>query len=254
MVYRMLAMCCLVLLVPAVVLGQTTTTARTPEQLTKDVLDLQWKLATAMENVTKLADQVRIIKETGAANSAAIDRLTTLINDELHKQQVILDAITQKDSAGNDVLRLSANMERSEEFRDDMRKAVNQSLDTQGEFSIHNRMTTPQRLLVNRTEYTLNPDEILTLKVPVGTVTARLPGQPLTNWTVGAPTYSQKIEIVPDTTTKTTAYRPIQADSIVPQYALSPLPAPPEAAQYVSPLPPPPIYVGPTVIYRVLPY
>jgi hypothetical protein len=253
MVYRMLAMCCLVLLAPAVVLGQTTT-ARTPEQLTKDVQDLQQKLATAIENVTKLAEQVRMNKETGEANAAAIDRLTTLINDELHKQQVILDAITQKDSAGNDVLRLSANMERSEEFRDDMRKAVNQSLDTQGEFSIHNRMTTPQRLLVNRTEYTLNPDEILTLKVPVGTVTARLPNQSLTNWTVGAPTYSQKIEIVPDTNTTTTAYRPIQADSIVPQYALLPLPAPPAAAQYVSPLPPPPIYVGPTVVYRVAPY
>ena len=149
-------------------------------------------------------------------------------------------------------LRLSANMEKSEEFRDDVRKAVHQSLETHGEFSIHNRMANYQRIVVNQKEYGLNADEILTLKVPVGTVTAQLPGQALTNWTVGAPNYSQKIEIVPEAyATTTTAYRPVPSNSARPWYTLSPLPREP---CYLAPLPRSPIYAGPGVEYYVLPY
>ena len=53
MVYRIIATCCLALLVPAAVLAQSP--VKTPEQLTKDVQDLQQKLTTTAENLTKLA-------------------------------------------------------------------------------------------------------------------------------------------------------------------------------------------------------
>ena len=267
MVYRIIALCGLGLLVPAAVLAQST--AKTPEQLTKDVQDLQQQLATATSNLTKLAEQVAKNTAATTQNAQGIERLTTVLNEELRKQQdilnrideltqqqqdqlarqqAILDAITQKDSAGNDMLRLSANMEQSEEFRDDVRKAVHQSLETHGDFSIHNRMGNYQRIMVNQKEYGLNADEILTLKVPVGTVTARLPGQPLTNWTVGAPDYSQKVEIVPDArAATTTVYRPVSGDTVTPWYSLSPLPS---ETIYLTPLPRP-IYVGPVVEYRV---
>ena len=142
-------------------------------------------------------------------------------------------------------------MEQSEEFREDVRKAVHQSLETHGDFSVHNRMGSFQRVVVNQKEYGLKPDEILTLKVPVGSVTVQLPGQPLTNWTVGAPNYSQKVEIVPDANaTTTTAYRPISGDVTLPWYALSPLP---RTTVYLPPLPGP-IYTGPAVEYYRLPY
>ncbi len=65
MVYRMIGACCLALLVPGMVRAQTA--AKTPEQLTKDVQDLQQKLTTASANLTKLAEQV-------AKNTEAITR------------------------------------------------------------------------------------------------------------------------------------------------------------------------------------
>jgi ABC-type transporter Mla subunit MlaD len=202
------------------------TAAKTPEQLTKDVQDLQQNLTAATANLTKLATQVAKNTEAITTNSQGIERLTTFLKEELRKQQdilarideltqqqqdqlarqqAILDTIAQKDSTGRDMLRLSANMEQSEEFRDDVRKAVQQALDTHGDLTIHNRMENRQQIVVNQKEYGLGADEILTLKVPTGTVTAQLPGQPVTDWTVGAPNYSQKIEIVPEkipTTTK----------------------------------------------------
>jgi hypothetical protein len=267
MVYRIIATCCLALLVPAAALAQSP--VKTPEQLTKDVQDLQQKLTTATENLTKLAQQVASNTEAATQNAQGVERITTVLNEELRKQQdilnsideltrqqqeqlarqqAILDAITQKDSAGNDMLRLSANMEQSEEFRDDVRKAVLQSLETHGEISIHNRMANHQRIVVNQKEYGLNADEILMLKVPVGTVTARLPGQALTNWTVGAPNYSQKIEIVPDSAaTTTTVHRPVASDSALPWHTL------PTEPWYLAPLPRS-VYAGPAVEYYVLPY
>jgi hypothetical protein len=279
MVYRIVATCCLVLLLPALALAQNATAppkAKTLEELTKDVQDLQRQLATTNANLTTLTEQVATNVEATTKNTQSIDRITNVIQDDLAKQQdaqqrildninyllaeqkgklddvkAILDAITYKDSKGNDVLRLSAKMAQSEEFRDDVRSAVHQSLETHGDFSIHNRMGTYQRVVVNQREYGLNPDEILTLKVPVGTVTARLPGQSLTTWTVGAPNYSQRIEIVPDGN-PVTVYRPISGEVAVPSYPLSP---PVWDPFYLTPLPPPPppIYVGP-VRHYLLPF
>ena len=127
--------------------------------------ELQQKLKNNSETLQVLAEQVARNTETSTTNAQGIERLTTVINDELKKQQqllenrradpaaagsvgrqqVILDAIAQKDSAGRDILRLSANMEQSEEFREDVRKAVHQALDTHGELTIWNRMETGSR-------------------------------------------------------------------------------------------------------------
>jgi hypothetical protein len=73
-------------------------------------------------------------------------------------------------------------------------------------------MATRQHIVVNQKSYEMAPDEILTVTVPVGTVSAQLPGQALTNWTLSAPTYSQKIEIVPESDpAPTQVARPISA-------------------------------------------
>ncbi len=257
MVYRIVAACgCLALLTSAAALAQDAKTSeakapppkvKTLEELTRDVQGLQQQLAAISANLTNLAKAVGDnVQETGQnqraieQNAENIARITDVIQTELSKQQRILEAISQKDSAGHDVLRLSAIMEQSGEFRGDMRKAVQQSLETHGDFSIHNRMATVQQVVVNQRPYRLNPDEILTLKVPVGTVTAQLPGQALTNWTVSAPSYSQRVEIVPDVNTRT-VYRPVSGDSGVTSYEWLPRPWDPI---YLVPLPSlPPAYV-----------
>jgi hypothetical protein len=225
---RILAACCWIGLIPAVAAAQTP--PRTLEQLTKDVLELQQKLTTTSENLTKLAEQVGKNTEATTLNAQGIERLTSIINTELGKQQdilerideltrqqqtqlarqqEILDAVTQPDAQGNNVLRLSANMENSEEFREDVRQAVHRSLETHGQVTIRNRMESAQTVIVNQREHRLGAGEILTLRLPVGTVTAQLPGQPLTNWTLTAPSYTQKIDIVPETPMSTTVYRPL---------------------------------------------
>ena len=134
------------------------------------------------------------------------------------QQQQVLDAIAQRDSQGNDILQLSATLEKSEEFRADMRKAVNESIQTEGDVVIHNKMPSGQRIKVNQTQYDIPAGETLTLKVPVGTLTAQLPGQRLTNWTISAPQYKQTIDIVPDTEATVTTYRPLYTEPAVPVY------------------------------------
>lgn len=262
MVHRLIGVAGLVFLYAGFV--QAETPAKTAEQLTKDVLELQQKVANTAENVRLMAEQV--VKNTEADTKIAQDlervaaeikaelkkqesiltRLDTLMQqqqEQLSRQQAILDAIVRKDAAGRDVLQLSTTMEQSEEFREDVRKVVHEALQTHGEMTIWNRMSTSQPIVVNQKSYDLGPDEILTVTVPVGTVTAQLPGQALTNWTLSAPTYSQKIEIVPEpeAATPTRVARPIsdpepQADALVP--LPSPVLSLPAATTYVDPASP----------------
>jgi hypothetical protein len=262
MASRILAACCWIWLIPAVAAAQTA--PRTLEQLTKDVLELQQKLTATSENLTKLAEQVGKNTAATTLNAQGIERLTTIINTELGKQQdilerideltrqqqtqlarqqEILDAVTQPDAQGNNVLRLGTNMDNSEEFREDVRQAVHRSLETHGQVTIRNRMESAQTVIVNQREHRLGAGEILTLRLPVGTVTAQLPGQPLTNWTLTAPTYTQKIDIVPEAPLAITVYRPLDEVAVPPATSL-----PTEPAEFV-PLP----YFGTSVTRTALP-
>jgi len=239
MAYRMMATLCVVVLSPALAAAQGTKPQEQPrslEQLARDVQALQAQLKTTNENLTLVTEGLKTTNESVDEIRADIVQLRADVQEQQARQQQILDSIVQ-----------DTNRQRSDEVRQEVRRAVQESLTTHGEFTIHNRMTTRQQIVVNQSEYGLDPDEILTLKVPVGTVTARLPGQPLTNWTVGAPAYRQRVDIVPDANA-TTTYRPLSSGTVVtPWYSLSPV----QGESYLTPLPPPPpIYVAPLTIYR----
>ena len=265
MVHRIIGMCVLILILPVAVMAQTT--PKTLDELAKEVESLQTQLKTANETLTRLAVQVAENTRASTKNAEGITGLAGQMNQELTKQQAILeqidelaqqqqeqlarqqeilDAIAQKDSNGNDMLRLSANMEKSDEFRQDVRKAVHESLDTQGEVTIHNRMASVQRISVNQKEHVIGAGEVLTLKVPVGTVTCQLPGQSLTNWTVACAEYAQKIDIVPDTNA-TVVYRPLYVEPTPPVYV-----APAEPV-YLNPLPTT-TYYAPAVEWYAWPF
>ncbi len=239
MLLRSLGICLLLLLTPLALKAQQPEKPKTLEELTQDVLTLQSQLKTATENLTHVTKQVTENTESTQQNKSEIERIAGVINqqlseqqklldridnltsvqqEQLTQQQQILDSIATKDDKGNDVLRLSANMEKSDAFREDMQKAVNDSLDRTGEVVVQNRMQSYQRIKVNQTDYGIPAGQSLTLKVPVGTVTAQLPGQRLTNWTITGPEYKQKIDIVPDTSATVTAYRPISSEPAVPVY------------------------------------
>ncbi len=221
MLLRIVGTSLLVLLMPLVATAQES---KTVDQLDREVQDLKTRMQTTLENLAKLTDAVTKNAEATIANKASIDsllekqtemlerlgELTNLQQEQFVQQHQILDSIVRKDSNGIDVLRLSANMKKSPQFREELRKVVHDSLDAEGEVIIRNKTALQQRVKVNQKDYDIAAGDILTLNVPVGTLTAQLPGQPLTNWTITAPTYQQKIDIVPDAQTTVTAYRPAE--------------------------------------------
>lgn len=209
---RIAGLCCLVLaLLPSIAAAQQS--ELTNRELTAAVIDIRRQLGAVSSNVTETAGQLSELK-------TKVDRLGEGINEELEQQRQILDSISRADSSGQRIPRLSAIMDKSADFRTDMRNAVNRSMETEGWFTVTNRMGGYQTISVNRASYGLNPGETKTLKVPVGTVTTQLPGQNLKTWTVTAPHYTQRLELVPSSTS-TTVYRPSTTVYYAPQEPLN---------------------------------
>lgn len=121
----------------------------------------------------------------------------------LFDQRVILGQIAKRAASGNGLhtLDIAGNMQRSQDFRREMSGAVHQVLRQRktGSLLIRNQMSTGQTILVNRTQsHYVMPNSQITVEVPVGTVTAELPGyEAAKNWTVGPPNYLQEIVIQP---------------------------------------------------------
>lgn len=229
MTTRTFAVCCWIGLLPAVAAAQAP--PRTLAQLTQDLVELQQQVAATSQHLTRLAEQVDRNTEAAARSAETVERLASQIEAELIRQrklldqidtltrqqqlqltqqQEVLDTVTQPDAQGHHVLRWNADRGDSAALGEDLRDAVHRALQTHGQVTIHNRMETAQTVIVNQRAHQLAPDEVLTLRLPVGTVTAQLPGQPLTTWALTAPTYVQRIDIAPDTPPPTTVYRPVE--------------------------------------------
>jgi hypothetical protein len=180
-----------------------------PADVAAEIQSIKDQLRLLSENLTKTVETVGEHETQIGQLKSDMMALTGQINEEIQKQQQILDAISQADSSGNYVPRLSSAMQ-SEDFRSEMKQAVNSSLGTNGDFRIANKTDQYQRILVNRQEYGISAGETLTLKVPTGTVTTQIPGRDITNWTLAGPKYEQNIEIVPPTEpVRTTVARPV---------------------------------------------
>ena len=167
----------------------------TNAQLTAEIKSIKSQLAGVSSNVTKTLDVVNENASQVQDLKIQVNALTDRINEELRKQQQILDAISERDTTGRYVPRLVAAME-SDTFRKDMENAVHRSIRTQGDFEVTNKTNNYTRILVNRIELGINPGEKHKLKVPVGTVTTQLPGREKETWTITAPNYWEGIEIV----------------------------------------------------------
>ena len=164
-------------------------------QLTAEVVRLTQQLNQLSGTVTNNATLIQQLKtELGA--------LTDEINNQLATQKEILDAITQPDSQGNHVLSLTSIMEKSPEFRDDVRNVVDKSFERTGGLRIENKMATDQDIIVNQRLYRIPAGAQVRLEgIPAGTVSTQLPGLAIVNWTIGPPNYEQSLSIVPRYTT-----------------------------------------------------
>jgi TolA-binding protein len=196
MLRRILALVCWTAVIPAALGAEP---APAPLDTAAELKTLREQLRTLSGNVTQIVERVSEQETQIGQLRQEMTALTNQINEEIVKQQEILEAIAHKDSSGLQVPRLSAAMQ-SNEFRQEMRHAVNDSLSTTGTLKITNRTNDFHRIFVNRVEFSVSAGKDLTLQVPVGTVSTQLPGRDLKNWTVAAPSYEQSIEIVPEAT------------------------------------------------------
>ena len=223
MLLRILGLSLLVALLPLPATAQTKTLEELTEdvkQLSSDLQQLRESAATAAaletlenrvtktndalsktaENLTATAQDVLNNKNALAENGQRIDTLISQVTDQLARQQLILESISEKDEKGNNVLRLDGLMNTSEKFRQHMEDAVHRSLRTTGKITITNKMASYQEVQVNRNMIGIGAGETREIvELPVGTVTVRLAGQKTTNWTIGAPDYEENIDIVPTT-------------------------------------------------------
>ena len=226
MLMRTTVMSLLVLWVPCAGMAQNAAQEKTLEQLDQEV--------------QRLRADIEVIAQKQAKMLEELEALKSMQQDANARQEQVLSSITQKDSSGTDVLRLSANMQKSEEFREEMQKAVHSSLRNTGEVLVRNKMATQQQIKINQNDYVIDAGETLKLEVPVGTLTSRLPGQELMTWSITPPEYKQTIDIVPKSQTTVTAYRPADAAAPVTTY-------------YSPPVAEVPVYTAPVETYYVEP-
>lgn len=204
---RILLMSIMIAAFPCVLAAQEAPSGTATVDVSTELKSIREQLKTLAGNVTDLTTQVGENATQIGQLRSELQTLKDQINEELLKQQQILAAISETDSEGRHVPRLSAAME-SQQFRQEMKKVIHDSLDRSGTFIIRNKTNQYQTISVNRVQYGIGPGESLTLQVPVGTVSTQLPGKELKNWTVAAPSYQQTIEIVPTSAPVVTNYAP----------------------------------------------
>lgn len=139
-----------------------------------------------------------------------LDKMRETIRQTSVEQQIILDRISRRDSEGRPILALNNIMESSPEFKQELSDAVHKTLKVSGSLVVRNKMTTSQILAINGKQEFIAPQTTARFDVPVGTLTTELVGQEAAkNWTVGAPTYLQEINIEPASVSRVIVNRPV---------------------------------------------
>jgi hypothetical protein len=184
-----------------------------------------------LESVKEQSGQITALTNLSSTNVGDIRKLkadyvasTDHMNGEVEKMRKQLNDISTKDGERY-VPKVSANMDVAS-FHKDMEKAVNDSIGKEGNLYIVNKTGYHQWVYINRTAHYLPPGNSDPIPVRVGTATTQLPGQDLQTWTITAPLYEQRLEIVPSP-------MPIRSWLSPPNYVGPP--------RYIGP----PIYVDP---------
>lgn len=162
MSWRFAGLTLMVFLVPFAARAQETPAPKTAPETAKTVEELDQEIEAIKTTIQELKQQQDALVEQLDDLAGTQSELTELQREQAVRQQQVLDSIAKKDGTGNEVLRLSANMEASEEFRQEMQKAVHSSLEQKGTAIIRNKMATEQRIKVNQTTYNMAAGETLT--------------------------------------------------------------------------------------------
>jgi len=173
-------------------------------------------LTTNVEKLTQVASDLDTRLKTLGDK---VNEITDSSSTELTTMKKQLEDISVKDGSTY-VPNISAAMNSSDKFRQDMETVVNKSLKTGGNVLLINKTAVAHWVDINRTRYFLRPGEQLPVAVNIGTLTTQLPGEEMQTWTITAPTYQLALEIVPKPT-PTVALSPIYSPA--PRYLTPPL-------------------------------
>ncbi len=171
-------------------------------------------LTDVMNALTAIDGKLTDLGDKINKNESDIKDLTDRLNEMEERQRQILTA----NESGGFRLDLRGQME-NPDFQNEFGKAIDDSIrQKEGTLTITNKMSTYQRVLVNRVEFGVKPGEKIAIKLPAGTVTTELPGiEGVKTWMIGSPNYSQDIDIVPtrNSTVNTFFRGPLSSNSMV---------------------------------------
>jgi hypothetical protein len=191
--------------------GQDASGSATPRQLTQaDVDALEQKiqrLDSAVQLLTEKIDGLAhgainrdddleavdpIPPQTAQPGSSIADRLARLEND-VAEQGNMLRTVTAQAEGGGAYLRFDTN---SQPARQEFDRALKSIVPPQADFVVVNRTARDECIYINGVRHTVTAGTQLALKVPPGTVSARLPHQqqPMALH-VGFPNYYQSVDI-----------------------------------------------------------
>jgi hypothetical protein len=199
-----------------------------PDELLQRVQRLEQRLVDVESQATDLrslveenAKQIGALADVVAENRSLIARLRS--EDDAHTTTLnehgeMLQQIAARDDGGNYYLRLDATVNKSPQARQSLSSAIRRTIPMDGSLFIRNEMGSDQDVLVDGEQHRVLAGATLRLKVPVGTVSTRLPGQDSVNWHVGLPEYEQRVVIRP----RRTASRSTQWIPVVPPIYVDP--------------------------------
>jgi hypothetical protein len=191
--------------------GQGSGQSATPRQLTQADVDalerkiqrldaavqlLTEKIDGLAHRATGQEDDLEAVRptppQTEQADASIEDRLSRLEND-VAEQGNMLRTVTARAEGGGAYLRFDTN---SQPARQEFGRALKSTVPPQADFVVVNRTSREECIYVNGQRHTVAPGSQLSLKVPPGTVTARLPHQqqPMALH-VGFPNYHQSVDI-----------------------------------------------------------
>jgi len=126
-----------------------------------------------------------------------------------------LKSIVERDSDGG-VFPSVRSIMATEQGRGQFSDAVHRSIRTSGTVIVQNNMSSGYTVRVNGRDEFVPALQSRTVPVPVGTATTELVGyENPRNWKIGAPNYTQKIEINPRPSDRVVVNRPVVGSSVV---------------------------------------
>jgi DNA repair exonuclease SbcCD ATPase subunit len=161
-----------------------------------NVTDIDRRIAALTSNVETLTDVTKDIDSRLKTLDEKVNSLTTQSNSELTTMKKQLGDIARKEGDSY-VPNISAAMNTSDKFRQEMETVVNRSLKPAGALLLANKTMAAKWVYVNKTAYFVRPGEQIQLNVNVGTITTQLPGEEMQTWSLTAPTYQLSLDMVP---------------------------------------------------------